>query len=169
MTLRLDTTNTENDRNSLTTADALHDLKTKPIQVSPGLRRFVHQSDFDGRGAIHWIGETDADGEPAAAWTNPGKAGRVGVTWGEPSYGEAEDALNRAVEGECEAAAQANAYYAFDLKTYAVNPTHYTIRHGLQDGRRRLQNWHLQVRRKRRQRKWIRERKREMYPQFVRC
>ena len=83
------------------------------------------------------------------------------MTWGEPSYGEAEDALNRAVEGECEAAAQANAYYAFDLKTYAVNPTHYTIRHGLQDGRRRLQNWHLQVRRKRRQRKWIRERERE--------
>ena len=32
----------------------------------------------------------------------------------------------------------------FFRSSYAVNPTHYTIRHGLQDGRRRMRSWHLQ-------------------------
>ena len=104
-------------------------------------RRFVHQSDFDDNGILHWLG-TKAG---TTGWTNPAESGLVSVTSSElmgnstPITAICGKELVRCVTQE-----KVNAFWMLDFKNMRINPTHYTLKHYASWNIEALRNWKLE-------------------------
>jgi hypothetical protein len=100
---------------------------------------FTYASDFDGKGAVHWIG---CD-EGRTGWTNPAEAGRMTVTWSSDYKGKASDAVGN-VGTDSYTSDRSGSWWQFDLKSYAVAPTKYSLRLGRDDSSYSIRTWTLQ-------------------------
>lgn len=86
---------------------------------------FKYATDFDTNGVLYWLGTARG----TKRWSNPANAGHILVTRSSDWAGTPEEAAGRAATN-CYTANLPMSWWAFDLKTIRVQPTHYTLRHG---------------------------------------
>lgn len=103
---------------------------------------FVHTSDFDKRGLLHWMSTNGGTAE----WVNPSKYGLVHIRSSEGRqlpYGTVHDIVAHDQTLNCHTADKKGSWFSIDTGVWLV-PSAYSLRHARGYSNSALRNWRLE-------------------------